>query len=164
MTAIEPEPAAAKLAFDHYPDVRVGYFPGALDDSEQFDCILFNDVLEHLVDPWEAVREAARFLSPGGCVVASMPNMRHWPVLKELVFRGRWDYTDMGVLDRTHLRWFTRDTMIELFERNGYAVQSIVAINRIRSRNLRLLGLVFPRFAADVSARQYALVASPLGT
>ena len=107
-----------------------GYFPEAMDSlDERFDCVVLNDVLEHMVDPGSALVAARRFVAPGGYVVASIPNIRYFPVVHQLVFKDRWDYADWGVLDRTHLRFFTVSTMIEMFERAGYQVARTHGIN-----------------------------------
>lgn len=97
--------------------------------EESFDCIVFNDVLEHLVDPWAAVSRFARALRKGGCMVASIPNVRYFRVLKALVQDKTWTYTDKGVLDRTHLRFFTRKTIPGLFEPAGLRVETLAGIN-----------------------------------
>jgi 2-polyprenyl-3-methyl-5-hydroxy-6-metoxy-1,4-benzoquinol methylase len=119
--ASEARRAGYDLVLDGlYPDVR---------PNERFDCILFNDVLEHMVDPWSAVAAARDMLTPGGYVVASIPNIRYFPVLAALIRRDRWDYTDWGVLDRTHLRFFTRSTMTDMFEGAHLHVLSTEGIN-----------------------------------
>jgi 2-polyprenyl-3-methyl-5-hydroxy-6-metoxy-1,4-benzoquinol methylase len=83
--------------------------------AESFDAIIFGDVLEHLVDPWAALRDAATLLRPEGRILASIPNVAHAAVRLALL-QGNWDYTDMGLLDRTHLRFFTLETVCELLE------------------------------------------------
>lgn len=120
--------ARAAGAFDEVID---GYFPEALagrDDT--FDLVVFLDVLEHMLDPGEALDAAHERLAPGGRVLASIPNIGYAPVVADLV-RGRWDYTDTGVLDRTHVRFFTAATMRELFTAHGYAVQTCAGINDV---------------------------------
>ena len=78
--------------------------------NADFDVILCLDVLEHMVNPWGAVdRLVSRYLKSGGVLVVSLPNVRHYSVVLPLLFKGRWDYEDAGLLDRTHLRFFTRD-------------------------------------------------------
>jgi methionine biosynthesis protein MetW len=86
-----------------------------------FDVVLFADVLEHLVDPFEALRLAQRFLRNGGAVIASVPNIAHWTVRLSLL-RGRFDYQPVGIMDATHLRWFTRRSLFRLFTQSGYRV------------------------------------------
>jgi 2-polyprenyl-3-methyl-5-hydroxy-6-metoxy-1,4-benzoquinol methylase len=86
-----------------------------------YDAVLFLDVLEHLVDPHEVLGAARGWLRPGGRVLCSIPNVAHWRVRLGLL-RGRFDYEDQGLLDRTHLRWFTRRTARELIAGAGYEV------------------------------------------
>jgi SAM-dependent methyltransferase len=88
--------------------------------GEKFDLILCLDVLEHMVNPWQVVdRLVSQHLAPGGTLLVSLPNVRHHSVLLPLLLRGRWDYQDAGLLDRTHLRFFTRGTAIELLSHPG---------------------------------------------
>lgn len=129
---IEPFPDAAvsaRASFDRVIQAPVELAIGELGDELPFDCVVANDVLEHLVDPWDVLRQLSRHLAPGGCVVASLPNIRYWPTLNELFLGGRWDYQDAGILDRTHLRFFTRKSLPELFERAGFSLRDCVGIN-----------------------------------
>lgn len=134
--AIEEHPDFAAAAAPYYDRMLLGSFPDALTASggARFDCIVFNDVLEHLVDPWAALDAAAAHLSPGGAVVASIPNVRNVRTVVDLVVRGDWTYVDMGVLDRTHLRFFTRKTIRNLFESAGMRVEDMGGINSIGRR------------------------------
>ena len=90
----------------------------------QPDCVIFADVLEHLIDPWETLRRFRRILKPGGTIVASLPNVANRIVVGGL-FRMRWDYAEFGILDRTHLRFFTRDTALEMFEACGFEIHHV---------------------------------------
>jgi SAM-dependent methyltransferase len=92
-------------------DVETEGFPFPL---ASFDALIFADVLEHLVDPWRVLREAADVLADGGVVVTSIPNVQNLDVLRRLV-RGRWDYRARGLLDRGHLRFFTLRSIRALF-------------------------------------------------
>ena len=87
--------------------------------ANEFDCIVFADVLEHVRDPWALTRRLAAFLRPGGTVVASVPNVRRLTVFQPLVEHGRWEYEDEGILDRTHLRFFTKLSFARLLEAAG---------------------------------------------
>ncbi len=89
-----------------------------------FDAIVFADVLEHLVDPWRVLREAADVLADGGVVVASIPNVQNLDVLRRLL-RGRWDYRERGILDRGHLRFFTLHTIRDLFTQAGLTLEHV---------------------------------------
>lgn len=114
---VEISEAAAQVARQHVGEVHCAdmertevSFAGG-----QFNLVLCLDVLEHLVDPWAMVDRLVRQqLVPGGTIIVSVPNIRHFKVLLPLVFQGRWDYTDAGHLDRTHLRFFTRRSAIAL--------------------------------------------------
>ncbi len=93
--------------------------------SGQFDYIICADVLEHLRDPEEALRRFIPYLKPGGQFIISIPNIRHYGVIEMLALFGRFDYSDSGILDRTHLKFFTRDTAIEMIERSGLKVEEV---------------------------------------
>jgi 2-polyprenyl-3-methyl-5-hydroxy-6-metoxy-1,4-benzoquinol methylase len=90
----------------------------------KFDCVTFNDVLEHLFDPWNVVQRISAQLEPGGYIIASSPNIRFFHVLKALVMNKRFDYEESGVMDRTHVRFFTFKTFPELFESANLQVVS----------------------------------------
>lgn len=88
----------------------------------KFDYILCLDVLEHLINPWERLQALTGLLVPGGKLVVSLPNVRNWRVLYDLGVRGEWKYRDAGIMDRTHLRFFTRESGIALLEQAGLQV------------------------------------------
>ncbi len=94
-------------------------FPG-----ERFDTVLLLDVLEHVYDPWRALVHIGGWLVPGTRVIASVPNIRNLVTLSEIA-GGRFDYDASGVLDITHVRFFTRATLAELFTQTGYEVTRI---------------------------------------
>lgn len=112
---------AARARVDHgYDEVYSGFYPEALAGAgDTFDLICFIDVLEHMVDPWSVVDGLHRHLNPGGIVFAAIPNVQFASNITDLL-QGRWNYTDTGLLDRTHLRFFTRSTSVRLFTENGY--------------------------------------------
>jgi 2-polyprenyl-3-methyl-5-hydroxy-6-metoxy-1,4-benzoquinol methylase len=93
--------------------------------SEHFDVVLCADVLEHLVDPWRAVRRLARHLRPGGTFLSSIPNLRNHRALTQLVLKGDFHYAEAGLLDRSHLRFFCRRNVRELFEQAGLAIEAM---------------------------------------
>ena len=88
------------------------------------DCWIFGDVLEHLYDPWKTLTRVRRSLGERGCVVACIPNAQHW-TLQGLLSAGEFRYQDAGLLDRTHIRWFTRKTIIDLFRSTGYEIEDM---------------------------------------
>jgi len=89
-----------------------------------FDTILFGDVLEHTQHPERILLQAKEILKPDGIVIVSVPNIAHWRVRFGLLF-GRFDYTESGILDRTHLRFFTRRSAKALLENSGYSVKAM---------------------------------------
>jgi SAM-dependent methyltransferase len=84
-------------------------------------CWIFGDVIEHLYDPWSVLRRVRDVLPTGGCVVACIPNAQHWSVQLRLN-RGAFHYEDAGLLDRTHIRWFTKATIADLFNCCGLQI------------------------------------------
>src|SRR5438876_274331 len=119
--------------------------------EENFDCIITADVLEHLVDPWTVLTQLGRRLVPGGTLVASIPNVGHWDVIRALL-EGTWQYTSEGLLDHTHVRFFTRRSLRELFWTSGLAIKEITVspygegvppalVAALRDAGLRVTGL-----------------------
>ncbi|EEP60119.1 class I SAM-dependent methyltransferase [Sulfurihydrogenibium yellowstonense] len=94
-----------------------------------FDIIICADVLEHLKDPWNVLEKIKRFLKPNGTIIASIPNIREISALANMLIniliRGDFRYVDAGILDKTHLRFFCKKNIIELFEKTGYKVEKI---------------------------------------
>ncbi|HEV2821442.1 MAG TPA: class I SAM-dependent methyltransferase [Solirubrobacteraceae bacterium] len=120
----EQDRASAELAKDHCVDVIVGDLER--EDAREslprgHDIVLFGDVLEHLRDPLPVLAWAQTRLASGGRVVVSLPNIAVW-FARQAVARGKFPYADSGVFDRTHLRFFTRDTARALAEQAGYAI------------------------------------------
>lgn len=137
LTGIEVVPEQAELARAHYDQVVAAPVEDALVQLEgSFDTILCLDVLEHLVDPERVMRDLRGLASPGARLQVSLPNARHVSLMKDLVFKGTFGYTDWGHRDRTHLRWFTRRDIVEAMERAGWAVQRVSHPELHRSRSL----------------------------
>lgn len=125
LVGFERDVASAAGAAEKYERVIVGDFESPADRdriAERFDVILMGDVLEHLVDPWDALAYSRSLLTSDGVVVASIPNVGAWPV-RTAIARGSFDYADHGLMDRTHLRWFTRQTARELAHRAGFVIE-----------------------------------------
>ena len=90
-----------------------------------FDAVICADVLEHLVDPWRAVVRLATLLKPGGAFLSSIPNIRNHRALAAIAVHGDFRYAPAGLLDRSHLRFFCRKNIRELFEQAGLAVEAM---------------------------------------
>ncbi len=95
----------------------------AFDTLFPSDCWVFGDCLEHLRDPWSLLHRIRRGIDPNGCLVTCIPNAQHWGVQMRLA-SGMFRYEASGLMDRTHLRWFTRVTMLEMFQRAGWLVDA----------------------------------------
>ena len=102
------------------------------------DCIVFGDVLEHLQDPWALLKKLKLQLAPHGCIAACVPNTGHWSVLANLL-GGQWPYADTGLFDRTHLRFFTRQSLIALFQSAGLAVTDVRQRQKMPPSNAAVL-------------------------
>lgn len=119
---VEPDEDRAAISAARGLDVICGLVDEELlRERGPFDVIIFSDVLEHLAAPADMLRLAAGALAPGGFIMASVPNVAHWTVRLKLLI-GRFDYKPAGIMDATHLRWFTRKTFRKLFESQGFRV------------------------------------------
>ncbi len=127
--------------------------------DQYFDAIVCNDVLEHLIDPYTVINRLRSKLKKDGIIISSIPNIRYFRNLFDLFFNKNWDYTDSGIMDKTHLRFFTYKSIRKMFESNGYEVIKMEGINPTKSIrpliwNLFLLGSFW-----DVRYLQFATVA-----
>lgn len=116
-------------------DVRLAEHVGDV----RIDTVLLLDVLEHLYDPWRALLQVHGWLMPGTRVLASVPNIRNLGTLHALA-GGRWDYDANGVLDITHLRFFTRATLRELFEQTGFDVVGLEPLLQVAMLDPLVIG------------------------
>jgi 2-polyprenyl-3-methyl-5-hydroxy-6-metoxy-1,4-benzoquinol methylase len=126
---VEPHGPSAAIAAERLDMVLCGTVE-AVDLAflaGQVDCLVYGDVLEHLVDPWSVLAAHRALLAPGGRVVASIPNVQHWSLLRHLL-SGGWTYHDHGLLDDTHLRFFTFASALEMFERAGLRVERTIGL------------------------------------
>lgn len=89
--------------------------------GQQFDCMLLGDVLEHILNPEQVLTGLRRYLKADGVCVISLPNVGHYSVRLMHLF-GKWEYQDAGIMDRTHVKFFTRKTMRELIEKSGFEI------------------------------------------
>jgi len=87
-----------------------------------FDCIVYGSILEHLRDPWKILKDHTYFLKKGGYCIACLPNISHYSIIKDLL-KDRWEYKPQGLLDESHLRFFTLSGIVRMFADAGYAVE-----------------------------------------
>ncbi len=125
-----------------------------------FDCVIFNDVLEHLLNPWDVLGKIRKILTAHGVIVASIPNMRHFDTLYELVVNKEWNYVQEGILDITHLRFFTIKSMRKMFEKTGYRVIRQEGINVILKRKyiFHIMNIFSFGLINDAKFLQFAMV------
>ena len=171
VAGIEANPGAAARAREHLDELVAG---SVLDAdlpfaAGEFDYVIFGDVLEHLVDPAAALRRCLPYLAPDGRVIVSVPNIRFYAVLLRLAF-DRWSYAEAGIRDRTHVRIFTRHSLlatlaaegleVERLERNYRLFEDQSEIGRLGALATRVArATIAPRLAPDLMAYQYLVVA-----
>lgn len=95
-------------------------------DKESFDCIIYGDVLEHLIDPWNTIINHSEYLKQNGLIISSIPNISNFSIIYQLL-KGKWTYQDEGLLDRTHLRFFTLESIKQMFSSANMAIINIEA-------------------------------------
>lgn len=138
LIALKPERSVDGIEFDiHFAaeassylnhvinaDLNLLNWDEALTDRS-YDCIVFSDVLEHLIDPHRCLMQARNHLVDGGCIVVSLPNIRHISAFMAIYLAGRFPRRDRGIFDRTHLRWFTITDAYKLLEDCGFKVSAV---------------------------------------
>ena len=163
----ELDPLAAEAAREVCEFVWLGDL-SRLDPAElphDYDVILFADTLEHLPNPPEVLRGLKRRLAPGGTLVVSLPNVANWAIRLSLL-GGRFRYTDRGILDRTHLRFYTRSTAIAMIESAGFKVTSAVGsipVPLVRSRVLGRLAHRIGNLRPSLFAYTFIITAEATG-
>jgi 2-polyprenyl-3-methyl-5-hydroxy-6-metoxy-1,4-benzoquinol methylase len=154
---IELDPSAIELASKRLDRIFELDLNHPLPELEgPYHCITCCDVLEHVADPWRLLRSLTSQLAPGGQLLASIPNIRFFPVLFDLVWKGRFTYRESGVLDATHLRFFTLFEMRKLFESAGLEVIDTQPL--IDRKTLRKVPDWCRRWLEEFRATQYVLV------
>lgn len=128
-----------------------------------FDVVTMNDVLEHMPWPEPALGVVRRVLQPNGRLVLSLPNVRYYLNVRDLVFRNDWEYRDWGVLDRTHFRFYTTKSATRFLHQNGFHVEQVGGINASRLKlHYRALFAMAPKFFYWMRFSQFAVVARRL--
>ena len=160
---IDPEAGAAAMAVcDHVwvgdlAQLDVGQLP------RSYQLLLFADTLEHLPDPPAVLRRLSTRLDPTGTLVVSLPNVANWAIRLSLL-GGRFRYTERGILDRTHLRFYTKKTAIEMIEAGGFTVSSAVGsipVPLVKSRTLGRLAHWIGNLRPSLFAYTFVITAEP---
>jgi 2-polyprenyl-3-methyl-5-hydroxy-6-metoxy-1,4-benzoquinol methylase len=123
LIGVEIFPQAADEAAKYYDKVYCGDIESlTLPYKEYFDFVICGDILEHLRNPWTILDRIRGWLKPNGILISSIPNIRFWRIIKDLMFFGKWDYVEAGILDNTHLRFFARDTFQKMQEKANFEI------------------------------------------
>jgi len=129
---VDIDPEYAEVAESHCTRAFAGNIeelePADFDSLFPSDCWVFGDCLEHLKDPWTLLKQIRNKIDPDGWLLACIPNAQNWDVQMRLA-TGQFFYEDSGLLDRTHIRWFTRITMIDMFQSTGWKIESCLRRN-----------------------------------
>ncbi len=161
---LEPDLNACKIANGNIDKIINSEFIQNIPELEgqKFEAIFFNDVLEHLVLPIDALLLAKKHLSTKGLILASIPNILYFNVMYSILKTRDWKYENEGTLDNTHMRFYTRKSMIRLFQESGYEVQNIVGINPTKHRKFNLLNKLLFNKLDDFKFLQYYIIAKPI--
>jgi 2-polyprenyl-3-methyl-5-hydroxy-6-metoxy-1,4-benzoquinol methylase len=148
---IEPFEPVAKIAAENLDKVLVGTFKDVYDalPNNYFDCVVCADVIEHMDDEDWFLKNIKLKMKDKSIIVGSIPNVRHVGVLLKLLIWRDWEYSDIGILDRTHLRFFTKKSLKRAFISNEYAIEEFYGINQVKLKfdSIRVffksLGMIF---------------------
>jgi O-antigen biosynthesis protein len=158
---IEYQPDMARMARKVLDGVQLGDLQRVAYEFKDgtFDCIICADVLEHLVEPAAVLRKLKPLLHRDGLIICSIPNMRHYTVLRQLILYG-WEYAEYGLFDRTHLRFFSRASMIDLLSEGGFHIHKI-SPRIVATKKMRLLNFLLFGRLEEFLALQYLIIARP---
>lgn len=161
-TGVEIFPEAAQRAVEYLDEVHCLDFERQVAPAhwDPFDTILCLDVLEHMVDPWRVLhRLATDHLRPGGTLIVTLPNVRHHTVVLPLLLRGRWEYQEAGIMDRTHLRFFSRASALALMRHPALNAPYCSPIGFEKNTLKRVLNRLTLRYFEELITSQYLLSA-----
>ncbi len=157
---IELSEPAAKIASGKLDRVFQGDFFSVIEElpDHYFDCVVFNDVLEHFTDPVSVLHKCQTILTRNSHLICSIPNVRYIGNLVELIVHKDWEYKAGGILDNTHYRFFTQKSIHRLFRQAGYTVLTCTGINPTRSFKTWLLSVLTLGHMSDCKYLEFATV------
>jgi 2-polyprenyl-3-methyl-5-hydroxy-6-metoxy-1,4-benzoquinol methylase len=137
-------------------------FTGLFDDvvmhiDRKFDLICFNDVLEHMPDPWGCLKKTRELLNKEGMVIASLPNILHYQAFFDILLKKDWEYTEAGIMDKTHLRFFTKKSIVRMFESCDYRVIDIKGLDPTPSKKMNLISILSFGYFNEMRYPQFAI-------
>jgi len=160
---VEPDRASAKVAAKKIETILIGTYEEMYNDipNDYFDLVICNDVIEHLVDHDVFFQSIKKKLTKDGCLVASIPNVRYIKNLNELLVKKDWEYKSDGILDRTHLRFFTEKSLRRTIIDNGFVVDKFMGINPYKKKGFGvrrfLYNLAISLLGADLRYMQFGI-------
>lgn len=161
--AVEIDEKSAKAASEKLDKVINSDAREAIDKlpDNYFDCVILFDILEHLVDPYLLLISVKKKLTENGVVVTSIPNIRFYRNLIRFVIYGEWEYQNDGLMDKTHLRFFTRKSILKMFSNLGFEILTIEGIHPTHSRNLKIINFLTRNAFADTKYLHYVTIVRP---
>jgi 2-polyprenyl-3-methyl-5-hydroxy-6-metoxy-1,4-benzoquinol methylase len=165
---VEPFKEAAKAAETAMDKVLVGFYNEVANEipDNYFDLVIANDFIEHLEQPWDFLESIKGKMTKEASMVLSIPNVRYYWNLMEVLFHKDWKYADCGILDVTHLRFFTEKSIIRLLNENGFEIEMMKGINPVKvgRRHLPKYWLAKIIFGADIEFLQFGVRAKKCAT
>lgn len=171
---IEPDLDAAELAKSKMNKVFMSKYENVAADlpDNHFDLVICNDVIEHMEDPYFFINSIRKKIVVGGHMVGSIPNVRHVAVIYNLILRRDWAYCSDGIMDYTHLHFFTKKSIMRMLNLGGFEIECIQGINSVFEKNIiknKIYGVVLKNllrlsfgFFDDIQYSQYAFRAKRL--
>ena len=160
---IEMDKHSAQAARGKLTKVLLGSYDEVVDaiPDDYFDLIICNDVIEHMSDHDWFLTSIRTKLRSSGVLIASLPNVRHIRNLFELLVTKEWRYRSSGILDRTHLRFFTYNSIVRTFREHDFVVEQIAGINQSKKSVMRLIAgviwLLTASYYSDIQYPQFAV-------
>ena len=144
----------AKEFLDDIANINIeenyNFFP-----DKKFELILVLDTLEHLINPWDFLKNIKSKLTDDGFIITSVPNIRHYSILKNLFLFGNWEYDDSGILDTTHLRFFTKKSLNKLFKEQGLKIAGFTKYPLDFQGKAKIVNKLSLGFFSDFLTQQY---------
>jgi 2-polyprenyl-3-methyl-5-hydroxy-6-metoxy-1,4-benzoquinol methylase len=162
VSGIEPVYEAFQSAQQKLDRAYNIFFDEKFETTSRFNVITFNDVIEHISDPWMALRKCKTLLTKDGYVVASIPNILYFHDFINMLISRDWKYEEAGIFDKTHLRFFTKKSINRLFEECGFKIVKMQGIRPTDSKKFYLFNIATMGYWAESQFLQYAIVAKPI--